>query len=494
MNHRKLIPAALLLLAAPVLLGQPIRLKAGAVARVPGRIRAGHVIVQFPGYPDAAVREDLVRRGLRVLEYVPDNALMVAAGPRADLSGLNVAWAGALEAEDKISPLLAGQVSGAVLAVFHADVEMPRARQVARSLGFDAIENPGLLPRQLVLSGPLARLKELAEFDEVAYLMPASADLAAGVRVAGCAGAVTEAGPVGEYALVGTGWPKDAAGKVALGYFIRNLTEKMDAATARGEIESALREWTKYSNVTMAPGTQGAARTIDILFASGAHGDGYRFDGPGGTLAHTFYPAPPNQETIAGDMHLDADEGWHAGSSVDLFSVALHEAGHALGLGHTDRPGTAMYPYYRQVGGLSSDDIAGIQALYGAPATTPTPPTQPTQPTPPTQPTQPTQPTPPTQPTQPTPDSTPPALQITSPGLSIVSTTAEAITIGGAASDNVAVLSVKWAVSTGGSGTASGTTSWSATVPLLVGTNVITVRAYDAAGNSAWRSLTAVRR
>ena len=66
--------------------------------------------------------------------------------------------------------------------------------------------------------------------------------------------------------------------------------------------------------------------------------------------------------------------------------------------------------------------------------------------------------------------------------------------IAGMASDNVAVAAVKWTNSTGDAGVASGTTSWSANVPLLVGTNTITVRAYDAAGNSAWRALTVVRR
>ena len=79
----------------------------------------------------------------------------------------------------------------------------------------------------------------------------------------------------------------------------------------RSEIERALREWTRYANFTLSPGQQqGAERTFDILFARGAHGDGYPFDGAGGTLAHTFYPAPPNPEPIAGDLHLDADEPW----------------------------------------------------------------------------------------------------------------------------------------------------------------------------------------
>ncbi len=91
-------------------------------------------------------------------------------------------------------------------------------------------------------------------------------------------------------------------------------------------------------------------------------------------------------------------------------------------------------------------------------------------------------------------DTTAPSLQIQSPGFTIVSTSASVITISGIASDNVGVASVKWTNSTGDAGVAAGTVSWSANVPLLVGTSVITVRAYDAAGNSAWRAITAVRR
>jgi hypothetical protein len=64
-------------------------------------------------------------------------------------------------------------------------------------------------------------------------------------------------------------------------------------------------------------------------------------------------------------MHLDADERWQAGPNVDLFSVVLHETGHALGFGHTDDPNSVMYPYYRFGVQLSPDDIAGAQSLYG---------------------------------------------------------------------------------------------------------------------------------
>ena len=147
-------------------------------------------------------------------------------------------------------------------------------------------------------------------------------------------------------------------------------------------MERAFQVWASYANVSFSPAqAQGAVRSIDILFASGAHGDAYPFDGPGGVLAHTFYPAPINGEPIAGDMHFDASESWSVGTNTDLFSVALHETGHALGLGHSSNPGAVMYPYYRMQTGLTSDDIAGIQALYGPavappaapPTTTPVP-------------------------------------------------------------------------------------------------------------------------
>src|ERR1035441_10455046 len=291
MKFLRWLPAAVFLLFSCVWAQPVVHLKAGALGARPAKMlprhgRATHFLLQFPTEPDAQMRSELERRGMRVLQYVPDAALMVASPVTPDLEGLDVLWATPLDASYKISPLLADRVSGALLVVFYADVDMATARLEVRQRGFDVLENPWLLPGQLVLSGAYSALQALAEYDDVSYIMPASADLAAGIPVAGCGGAVTEAGPVGEYVLVSSGWPKDADGNVALHYFIRSLTTKMDAATAQSEIERALRQWTQYANFTWSPGQQqGAARTTDILFASGAHGDNYPFDGPGGVLA-----------------------------------------------------------------------------------------------------------------------------------------------------------------------------------------------------------------
>ncbi len=92
-------------------------------------------------------------------------------------------------------------------------------------------------------------------------------------------------------------------------------------------------------------------------------------------------------------------------------------------------------------------------------------------------------------------DATRPTVTITSPTSSAtLSTTLSAVTLGGTASDNVGVTQVTWTNSAGGSGTAIGTTSWSAgSVALVLGVNVLTVTASDAAGNVRTDTLTVTR-
>jgi hypothetical protein len=89
-------------------------------------------------------------------------------------------------------------------------------------------------------------------------------------------------------------------------------------------------------------------------------------------------------------------------------------------------------------------------------------------------------------------NTTPPTISITSPtSASTYSTFSNSINLGGTASDNVGVTQVTWNNSSGGSGTASGTLNWSITgIALQSGTNLITVTAYDAAGNSGNAALT----
>ena len=57
-------------------------------------------------------------------------------------------------------------------------------------------------------------------------------------------------------------------------------------------------------------------------------------------------------------------------AGFNLYLVAAHEFGHALGLKHSRNPESLMYPTYhhsRQVSLLSTEDVANINTLYGKP-------------------------------------------------------------------------------------------------------------------------------
>ncbi len=458
-----------------------------------------HRILRFAAAPSAAQLAAVEARGARIIGPVPDAAVLVSAPDDLAFSDLGLAGVYDLLPQQKISPLLpwAGDAGRMWLLVeFHGDVSPQDARRIVLREGFHIHDNPDVHESHLLVEGDPEALPALAEWDEVAYLFPAARELEEGVPVIPCAGAVLDGGRVAQYvASVGEGWDGPGLGEAALTYSLERLTAQLPSDSAQQEIRRALDEWARYVQLRFTPGGGPAApRNLNFLFQKGYHGDPYPFDGPGRVLAHTFYPAPPNPEPIAGDLHFDDDETWRIGAYVDLFSIALHEAGHALGLAHSDSPGDVMYPYYRMVGGLSEGDIAAVRSLY-APVAEPAPPS----PQPPSKPASPAPPPPPQPEPRPSPppqsDTTPPLLRIFYPPGTNLLTRQSSVEFRGFASDDTSVDRVTWSNNVGGAGLASGAGFWrTGPIPLLFGTNVITMRAYDPSGNQSWRSVIVTRR
>jgi hypothetical protein len=494
--------------AARALAGQT---GAAGKSLTPGRV---YRVVQFDHVPGTEDLAALTAAGMVPLQYVPDNSVMVSMveGRQQGVLASAAEESGqpTFELARKMSPLVDAQedVDGqlTVVAEFFPDVAEGDMHAIAQREGLSILAHADLVEHQLLVKGTRAQVEALAGWEELSYVFPASKDLSEGALVHGCVGAVTAAGPVANYiAKVGEGWDGPGKGVANLRYTLAALSAQMPQDSQRAEILRALAAWSAVVQVNFSEGgTAGSTKHFNILFGKGAHGDAYAFDGRGKVLAHTFFPSLPNPEPIAGDMHFDDDEVWGIGVNMDLFSVALHELGHGLGLGHSDDPANVMYPYYRRWDALTAGDIAAVQELYAArtaetPAPTPTPapapapaPTPAPTPTPAPAPT-PT-PTPTNPPAAPKVDTVKPAINISSPSSSNISTVASSITFTGTAMDNVGVAAVKWSSNVYMGANATGTAQWSATVPLAVGTNRIALTAVDAAGNIATRNVVVTRR
>ncbi|XP_059049392.1 72 kDa type IV collagenase isoform X2 [Achroia grisella] len=160
------------------------------------------------------------------------------------------------------------------------------------------------------------------------------------------------------YALQGSRWRIKN-----LTYRISKYPSRLNQADVDLELAKAFSVWSDYTDLTFTQKRSGQVH-IEVRFETGEHGDGDPFDGPGGTLAHAYFPV------YGGDAHFDDAETWTINSrrGTNLFQVAAHEFGHSLGLSHSDVRSALMAPFYRGYDPafqLDQDDIQGIQALYG---------------------------------------------------------------------------------------------------------------------------------
>lgn len=179
------------------------------------------------------------------------------------------------------------------------------------------------------------------------------------------------------YCLSGSSWanPNISASYMPDGALIRdllpsNLSAVYESAYPREvwqrEVARALQTWASVTplNFRFVADDGSPQGTPELIQGDSRFGDirlgGY--DMGSGILGLGW---DPSTTTRGGDVELNTRYPFPIGSMPDLFSVLLHETGHALGLCHT--PGTVMAGgIWAVYAGLFDDDIAGIRALYEA--------------------------------------------------------------------------------------------------------------------------------
>lgn len=185
------------------------------------------------------------------------------------------------------------------------------------------------------------------------------------------------------YALTGTAWPRPelltlavVADGTNLGGVSSNLVDTLNgtfgsSSAWQHQLLLAAQTWAQQTNLNFALGAdsgapigsdnylQGNAELADIRVGG--------FDFGRSALGQAYLPPPVNNFSIAGDTQFNTGQPWviNTTGGYDLFTVAMHEFGHALGLGHSTSYLSVMYPTYAGIrAGLSGDDIRGIRALY----------------------------------------------------------------------------------------------------------------------------------
>lgn len=170
-------------------------------------------------------------------------------------------------------------------------------------------------------------------------------------------------------------WPQPAYPlRIMLGTNSSGTIDYNAAAQAAAQDWNAVLGGVQFQS-TVATGTAGDRNRVnELVFADDVFGQ--KFDT--NVIAVTTTWAVGNQRT-EGDVIFNSARNWGAYNGptqsglLDLKRVALHELGHALGLDHPDEAipvqsvAAIMNSHISSLDSLTTDDITGVQNLYGPP-------------------------------------------------------------------------------------------------------------------------------
>jgi len=133
--------------------------------------------------------------------------------------------------------------------------------------------------------------------------------------------------------------------------------------------------WKQWADVADLKFTRTNSKGQANIVVGTGKGRSSGFDGPLGTLAWANLPQGDNRQL---QLVFDLEENWTANANQNqrailFLNVMCHEAGHALGLDHTQARGALMYPTYdpKITKPQPNDDVTRIQSLYGKPKSPP---------------------------------------------------------------------------------------------------------------------------
>lgn len=159
-----------------------------------------------------------------------------------------------------------------------------------------------------------------------------------------------------------------------LGGATSNLVATFDKTYGAGVWEKTILDaaayWESVANINFTSVSDNGAAIASGSYQQGnpSFGD-IRIGGfaqAASSLAYTIAPPPANGDSSAGDIFFNTAAPIGGSGGYDLETLAIHEIGHALGLGHSADTSAAMYATYRGTkASLATDDIAGVQAVWG---------------------------------------------------------------------------------------------------------------------------------